>query len=148
MASHSLKYKVKFLSMVHSIISWPGALCSRAMPKFIQFLKGALCLFVSLFEDLIYLLFKEEGRRDGEKHQCVVASHLPPCWGPGLKPRQCPDWESNCDPLVHRPMHNPLSHTRQAVFVFLTQIFTSMFPLTWNTFFFFSASHHPTFSID
>ena len=38
-------------------------------------------------------MFRErerEGEREGEKHQCVVASHVPPHWGPGLKPRHVP----------------------------------------------------------
>ena len=30
-----------------------------------------------------------EGERKGEKHQCVVASHVP-LWGPGLQPRHVP----------------------------------------------------------
>ena len=36
------------------------------------------------FEDFIY--FQREGKgaeREGERHQCVVASHVPPNWGPG-----------------------------------------------------------------
>ena len=35
-------------------------------------------------------IFRERGRdgeREGEKHQCVVASSAPPHWGPGLQPR-------------------------------------------------------------
>ena len=41
-----------------------------------------------------------EGEREGEKHQCVLASHVPPATGvlarnPGL----CPDWEWNLGPL-------------------------------------------------
>ena len=31
-----------------------------------------------------------EGERKGEKHQCVVASHMPPTEGPGLQPRHVP----------------------------------------------------------
>ena len=28
-------------------------------------------------------------------------------------PGMCPDWESNHDPLIHRPVLNPLSYTSQ-----------------------------------
>ena len=27
------------------------------------------------------------GEREGEKHQCAVASFMPPYWGPGLQPK-------------------------------------------------------------
>ena len=58
--------------------------------------------------------------REGENHQCVVASHTPSAhWGPGLQPGMCPDRESNCNPVVRRLVFNPQSHTSQGYFVFL-----------------------------
>ena len=45
------------------------------------------------YKRFIYLFFIEKGRereRVGEKHQCVVASHVPLHWGPGLQPRHVP----------------------------------------------------------
>ena len=36
-----------------------------------------------------------EGEREGEKHQCVVASHTPPTGDLAHNPGMCPDWESN-----------------------------------------------------
>ena len=50
------------------------------------------------FKDFYLLIFTErerEGEREGEKHQCVVASHVPPNWGSGLQPKHVPDWELN-----------------------------------------------------
>ena len=50
---------------------------------FLFFLRFYLSL-VFLFLDFL-LIFTERGRegeRQGEKHQCVVASHVPPYWGP------------------------------------------------------------------
>ena len=41
------------------------------------------------------LLDREEGDREGEKHQCVVASHAPPTGDLAHNPGLCPDWESN-----------------------------------------------------
>ena len=46
----------------------------------------------------ILLVFRERGRegeREGEKHQCVVASHTPPTGDLAHNPGMCPDWESN-----------------------------------------------------
>ena len=45
---------------------------------------------------MILFIFKDRGRkgeREGEKHQCVVASHALPTGD--LAPGMCPDWELN-----------------------------------------------------
>ena len=54
-------------------------------------------LKLSFFKDFIYLfLDRGEGREEeGEKHQCVVASHMPPTGDLACNPGMCPDWESN-----------------------------------------------------
>ena len=47
-------------------------------------------------------IFKERGReeeREGEKHQCVVASQAPPTGDLAHNPGMCPDWESNQQPF-------------------------------------------------
>ena len=36
-----------------------------------------------------------KGRREGQKHQCVVASHVPPTGDLACNPGLCPDWELN-----------------------------------------------------
>ena len=36
-----------------------------------------------------------EGEREGEKRQCVVASHVPPTKDLAYNPGMCPDWELN-----------------------------------------------------
>ena len=55
--------------------------------------------FLLLFFLRFYLfIFRERGRerkREGEKHQCVVASCTPPTGGLACNPGMCPDWESN-----------------------------------------------------
>ena len=64
----------------------------------------------------ILFIFRERGRegeREGEKHQCVVASCMPPIGDLACDPGMCPDWELNRDPLVHRLALNPPSHTSQ-----------------------------------
>ena len=50
--------------------------------------------FIYLFIRFYLFIFRErrrEGEREGKKHQCVVASHMPPtrdlAWKPGMCPR-------------------------------------------------------------
>ena len=38
---------------------------------------------------------RREGEGEGEIHQCVVASHVPPTGDLACKPGMCPDWELN-----------------------------------------------------
>ena len=59
-------------------------------------------LFIYLFLRFYLLIFREKGRerdREGEKHQCVVASHAPPTGDLAHNPGMCPDWESNWQPF-------------------------------------------------
>ena len=91
--------------------------------------------FVFLFLLRFYLFILRETGMEGEKqrgkHQCVVASHTPATGDLDHNPVMCPDWESNCDPLAHRPALNPLSYTSQGQFVLL------------NPFTFFHSPLHP-----
>ena len=63
------------------------------------------CLFAFLFlkkffKDCIYFLERRrEGEREGEKHQCVVASWRPPTGDLAHNPGTCPDWESSLQPF-------------------------------------------------
>ena len=45
----------------------------------------------------LFIYFKrgKERERQGDKHQCVVASHAPPTGDLTHSPGMCPDWESN-----------------------------------------------------
>ena len=50
----------------------------------------------------MYLFFRERGReeeREEEKHQCVVAFHMPPTGDLACKSVICPDWELNQRPF-------------------------------------------------
>ena len=49
-------------------------------------------IYVSFFFKILFIFRQRgrEGEREGEKHQCVVATHAPPNWGPGLKPKHVP----------------------------------------------------------
>ena len=47
-------------------------------------------------------MFREmggEGEREGEKQQCVAASHVTPTGDLARNPGTCPDWESNRRPF-------------------------------------------------
>ena len=52
--------------------------------------------FIHFFKDLFFR--EQKGGREGEKHQCVVASHTPPAGDLSCNPGMCPDWELNWPP--------------------------------------------------
>ena len=73
---------------------------------------------VTLFflKDFIYFNFIQggtEGEREGEKHQCVVASHASPTGDLDSSPGMCTNWESNWQPFGSQATLDPLSHTSQ-----------------------------------
>ena len=47
----------------------------------------------------MYLFILREKGREGEKHQCVVASHTAPTGDLARSPSICPDWELNQRPF-------------------------------------------------
>ena len=59
---------------------------------------------ISFFlKDFILFIFRERGReeeREGEKHQCVVASHATPTGDLAHNPGMCSDWELNQRPFA------------------------------------------------
>ena len=68
---------------------------------------------VYFFKDFIYLFLERgrEGEREGEKHQCVVATHTPFTGDLAHNPGWALTGIRNSDPLVHRPGLKPLSHS-------------------------------------
>ena len=58
--------------------------------------------FANNFLIFYLFIFRERGRegeREGEKHQCVVASHEPPTRYLACTPGMCPDWQLNWWPF-------------------------------------------------
>ena len=57
------------------------------------------CYFI--LKDFIYLFLQrgKEGEREGEKHQCVAASHMAPPGDLAHNPGMRPDWELNQQPF-------------------------------------------------
>ena len=58
--------------------------------------------FILFFKRFYLFIFRERGRegeREGEKVQCVVASHMPPTGDLDCNIGMCPDWESNLLPF-------------------------------------------------
>ena len=49
---------------------------------------------INFFKDFIYLFLErgKEGKREGEKYPCVVASRVPPTGDLARNPGMCPDW--------------------------------------------------------
>ena len=56
-------------------------------------------LFLKSFYLYIFRERGREGEREGEKHQRVVASHVPHTGDPASNPGMCPDWELNWRPF-------------------------------------------------
>ena len=82
----------------------------------------------------ILFIFRERGRegeREGEKHQCVVASCMPPIGDLACNPGMCPDWESNQWPFGSQAhaqsmeLHQP----RQSL-----RVFEKLIKLKWISF--------------
>ena len=87
----------------------------------ISFDTEVFILFI-YFKRFYLFMFRERGRegdREGEKHQCVVASHVAPTGDLVCNPGMCPDWESNQQPFGLQPALNPLSYTSQGSGLFL-----------------------------
>ena len=53
-----------------------------------------LLLFFFFLRFYYLSIFRERGM-EGEKHQCVVASHVSPTGDLACNPGMCPDWKSN-----------------------------------------------------
>ena len=79
------------------------------------FFKILLITFIYLF---IYRQRGREGEREGEKHQCLVATHAPPTGDLAHNPGMCSDRESNQQPFGCQLALNPLSHTSQGWFYY------------------------------
>ena len=90
--------------------------------------------FLEFFKNILFIFRYRgrEGEREGETHQCVVASHTPPIrdlvHNPGIL-----TGDPTGNPLVCRLMLNPLSHTSQgsvcSVFPHLRFYFACLFVL-------------------
>ena len=73
---------------------------------------------LSFFKKIFIYFFRERGRegeREGEKHQCVVASREPPTGDLACNPGMCPDWELNRQHFSSQAVLNLMSHTNQGL---------------------------------
>ena len=83
-----------------------------------------ISISISIFNFFLFLFFYlflqrgREGEREGEKHQCVVASHITTTGDLAGNPG---------DPWVWRPALDPLSHTSQGHFKFF-EVYPHCFP--------------------
>ena len=61
-----------------------------------------VCVYVCIYKRFYLFIFTErerEGERQGGKHQCVVASHMPSTGDLAHSPSMCPGWESRQPPF-------------------------------------------------
>ena len=56
-------------------------------------------MFFKRFYPFIFTEREREGEREGEKHQCEVASCMPLLGDLACNPGMCPDWELNQRPF-------------------------------------------------
>ena len=71
-------------------------------PHLVRIMDSVADLSLSFLKRLYLFILRQRGRvgeREGEKPQCVVASHTPPTGDPAYNPGMCPDWESNRRPF-------------------------------------------------
>ena len=77
--------------------------CNRCKKALIILLTTSWCCFFFLFFKRFYLFIfwqrGREGERGVEKHQCGVASYVPPTGDLAHNSGMCPDWESNWGPF-------------------------------------------------
>ena len=80
----------------------PNIICLAQTEITMIILKEISILFLKKI--FIYLfLDRGDGKlKEGEKHKCVVASHVPPTGDLAGNPGICPDWELN-----QQPRHMP-----------------------------------------
>ena len=59
-------------------------------------------IIFNFLKDFTYLFLERgrEGGREGEKHQCVIATRTLPAGDRVSNPGMCPNWESNQQPLA------------------------------------------------
>ena len=68
-----------------------------------QIIKIVLPVFLHAWNIYLFIYFNlfifrqrgREGEREGEKYQCVVASHTPPTGDLACNPGMCSEWELN-----------------------------------------------------
>ena len=80
---------------------------------------------ILFFLKILFFVFTErerEGETEGGKHQCVVASCVPPTRNWPATQACALIGNRTSDPLVHRPALNPLSYTRQGSSFLITNI--------------------------
>ena len=70
------------------------------------------------FKDFIYLFLErgQAGEREGEKQQCVVASHMPSTGDLACNPGVCLDWESTSNSGSQALTQSTEPHLQKEVF--------------------------------
>ena len=105
----------------------------------ISSLANLLALLLRFLYRFYLFIFRErgkEGEREGEKHQCVVASWAPPTGDLACNPGMCPDWESNRWPFGLQAALNPLSYASQGSYWVLSVIYILCIESSWSDMFY------------
>ena len=96
------------------------------LPYLLDYCSFILSCNYNFFKRFYLFIFRQKGRegeREGEKHQCVVASHVAPTRDLARNPGTCPDQESNRRPPGSQPALIPLSYTSQGAIIIFKNSF-------------------------
>ena len=87
-------------------------------------------IFIAILKKMLFIyLFRERGK-EGEKHQCVVASRAPPTGDLACHPGMCPGWESNQRPFGSQA-GTQFTEPHQPGPIFVFQISNFTIPLSY-----------------
>ena len=78
---------------------WDGFLKLDHWPEFLNYESNSRDFCLKIFYLFIFRERGRDGEREGEKHQCVIASCVPTTGHLSHNPGMCPDWESDQRPI-------------------------------------------------
>ena len=84
--------------------------------KSVENLNSINIFYLNFFLKILFVYFRQSGRegeREGERHQCVVASHAPSTGDLAATQACALTGNQTGEPLVCRLVLSPLSHTSQ-----------------------------------
>ena len=91
----------RFSQKTHTIMRNNNYCCSKALSFGVLTVANSNKFDLWVFLNILFIFRKHrrEGQREGEKHQCVVASGTPPTWDLAHNQGMCSDWEWNRQPF-------------------------------------------------
>ena len=92
-----------------------------------------LFIYFLFLKKFLFIYFRQRGKkreREGEKHQCVVASCAPPTGNLARNPSMCPDWELNRQPFGLQASPQSTEPQHPGLILNLLILFTYIYKIT------------------